>query len=204
MINPLSFTLPMGLSMVYFTLAVPHGWGRWKFSYVFPVAWAIVVSVPALSCKKDERFWCRMPQGCFSIYGFGSPGPTYFTMAPPAPFPYISQQFPLLDILDCSSHTSLQAVYYPYAGAPTLTVLGTHQPPPETNAPIPCLVSSILASQTGVDDWWTWECWHLLESISKSEDLKLPADKSKFPNWEQVFLSKVHSAVWSCDFKCIL
>jgi hypothetical protein len=43
-----------------------------------------------------------------------------------------------------------------------------------------------------------------METASKSEDLRLPQDKSKFPNWESVFLSKVGGAAWSSNSQSIL
>ena len=131
------------------------------------------------------------------------------TMGPPSPPEYVSLQFETLGINALTDFSSLQTcrpARYPCPSTPTLHIVDT-SPFPETDAPAPSVISSVSAPASQDDkthDKWHRDRWRLIESASKSDDLRLPHDKSKFHNWERIFVSEVRGAAWSCDSRSIL
>jgi hypothetical protein len=131
------------------------------------------------------------------------------TMGPPSPPAYVSLQFDTLGITSLTEFSSLQTcrpARYPSFMTPNLNIVDT-SPFLELDVPAPSVVSSISA-QASQDDKthakWHRDCWCLIKSASKSEDLKLPRDKSKFPSWERIFVSGVRGTSWSSDSCSIL
>jgi hypothetical protein len=134
------------------------------------------------------------------------------SMGPPSPPEYICLQFDILGISSLYNFSSLKScrpAHYPIVTPPTLTILNLRAfPETDAPAPSPSVVSSVSATASLVDDKthdkWHRDRWRLIESASKSDDLRLPSDKRKFPNWERIFASEVGGAAWSADSHSIL
>jgi hypothetical protein len=131
------------------------------------------------------------------------------TMGPPLPPEYVSLQFETLGVTALTDFLSLQTcrpARYPSLTLPTFPIVDT-SPFPETDAPAPSVISSFSAPASQDDkthDKWHRDRWRLIESASKSDDLRLPKDKSKFRNWERIFVSEVRGAAWSSNSRSIL